>query len=333
MVNLSSKELVRRTLSLDPVPRTPFIPWLFTCAAKLEQVSIQTMLNSPNDLAKSIEHAQQLFGYDAVVSIFDSTIEAEACGCKLDWQGEDGAPEVVTPLLQFEEAIDQIDIPTIEKMGRFPVVMEATKRLNFTLGRTVAIAGVVTGPLTLSNKLTGEDIVQKLENNPDWAAKVLNIAGKIIAKVCRSYCEWQMDIIVIADELLARLKPALLNQMVPYLQPAWNITRFYMAHPVVLTGEQHNGGDIFILGADGVVAGSSGPPDADVQRRNSCRGLAIPRSILMGSREEISKAVITHLIHEPKERSFITTEWEVPYNTPVENLHELMQVLPQLSSR
>ena len=92
----TSKEMVRALLSGAPVSRPPFIPYMASAAARFMEVLVQRMFTDPTTLANSLQSAQRLFKYDAIVVLFDPTLEAEACGCGLAWE-EDASPAVVSP--------------------------------------------------------------------------------------------------------------------------------------------------------------------------------------------------------------------------------------------
>ena len=330
MAKISSKELVRRCLCRSQPPIPPFIPWVCSFAAKLEQISVQKMFTSSTLLAKALEGAQKLYGYDAVVNIFDPTLEAEACGCTIAWGGEQDLPQVVSHPLAEGARCEEVDISEIEKRGRLPVVLETTKRLAVTMGQSVALVGVVTGPLTLAAHLKGADIAGELETNPEGTNEALDLAGKVIVKICRLYCELNVDMIVVADRLLTKVNPSLICKIAPYLRPIWNITRFYCAYPVILAGECTDvlqGEAIIGLGADGIAV-SSLPfltLAAKAQERKSCLGVTIPLSMILGKEADISSNLASYLPSEPVGHHFITTEWEIPFDTRVENMHELMR--------
>lgn len=137
-------------------------------------------------LARALQNAQKLFGYDAVVFSFDPPLEAEACGCSINWGKESDLPSV--PRLIDLQAVAQTDISDIEKRGRLPVVLEAARRLKVLLGRTVAQVGAVTGPLTLATCLSGVGI-EKLGEGSEEVKGVLRLAGQVTLRVCKAYCE------------------------------------------------------------------------------------------------------------------------------------------------
>ncbi len=328
MVSQTSKEIVRRVFSFGSVPRTPFIPWVCTFAAKLEQVSIQRMLTSSDVLAKALQNAQKLYGYDGVVNIFDPTLEGEACGCHITWGEKDGLPSVVSHPLAGGIPCEEIDASGIEKRGRLPIVLEATKRLSITTGKTVALVGVITGPLTLAAQLKGCDIITELEANPEETGKVLDLAGKVAANICRSYCELNVDLILIAEELLGRVKSNSLGNIASCLRPVWNVARFYSAYSMILTKSPQKQ-NIFALGADGVVLDSLALQsfgNIAIEKRR-CLGMAIPLSVFLSKPTDIVNNVKTCLCQKPSGPFFLTSAWEIPFNTPVENMHQLMHAL------
>lgn len=127
---LTSKQLIQRLFTQETLPRIPFIPWIFTHAAKLEQIPVSQMFRDPNQYARAIQNAQKLYGYDAIVNVFDPSLEAEACGCPITWGNDYELPSVSAHPLSYTNQIPEIDISDIEKKGRLPVVLEATQRIE-----------------------------------------------------------------------------------------------------------------------------------------------------------------------------------------------------------
>ena len=252
---INSKELVSRLFELRAMPRTPFIPWVCSLAAQLEQIQVKAMLSDAGLLSRALLNAQKLFGYDAIVNILDPSLEAEACGCRIDWDEEEALPEVISHPLSEGATIDDLDFIDFEKRGRLPVVLEATKRLNIIKGKEIAIIGMITGPLTLARHLKGESFTDILTQDVDEAAEIISTAGSVSLKLCRTYCEVGVDAIVIAEEMLGQVNQAIYQEVASSLRSIWNVSRFYNVHSLVLSKgcrEEHVE-PILDLQADGVV--------------------------------------------------------------------------------
>ena len=114
----SSRELVKGLFQLRELPKAPIIPWLCSFAARLEQVQPEEMLSDAGTLSRSLINAQKLFGYDAIANIFDPSLEAEACGCRIDWNEGEGLPGVVSHPLEEGATIEGLDLADFEKRGR-----------------------------------------------------------------------------------------------------------------------------------------------------------------------------------------------------------------------
>src|SRR3972149_7483653 len=97
MAGRSSKELVRDLFQLRELERVPFIPWVCSFAAQLEQIPVEAMLSDAGLLSRSLLNAQALFRYDAIANVFDPSLEAEACGCAIDWSQGGGLPRGASP--------------------------------------------------------------------------------------------------------------------------------------------------------------------------------------------------------------------------------------------
>ena len=324
--SVSSREMVRKVFFGNMLDWVPFMPWVCIHAARLEQLSVPKMLNDPLLLARALENAQKLYGYDMVVNIFDSTIEAEACGCPIKWTSDKELPSV-----EGHHPIDNLsegDISNIKNKGRLPAVIEATKRLKITLGRTVAIASVVTGPFTLASHLKGHNVIDDLDNDPEPAKNIVELAGKVCLEVCKSYCELELDLIVLAESVMPRLPTRYLPFALSVLKPVVNVIRFYNSLPLLLANGCNKESLKLLtnMEVDGMVVDSNIEADVRQQQVRCVVGRTIPSSVLEGAKERLLAHIENHLKGD-RRGVFISTEWQVPYDTPPENIHEIIRAI------
>ncbi len=330
---MTSKELVKGMFKGDRAGKVPFIPWLSSFAARLEQITPERMFGDPGLLAKATRNAQQLYGHDAVVSIFDPSLEAEACGCTLAWAGG-GAPSVISHPMVEGIGVDEIDPSQLIKKGRVPIALEATRQLKLTIGERVAVVAVVTGPLTLAEHLMGGSVHDTLSQDPGKAEKAVSFAARVARELCTRYCELNVDAVAVADEHLGELKPELIRKVGSRLTPIWNITRFYRISSVILTrnAKKEQAEAICGMGADGVVLGTSLSSGDVVRRANQRIGFALPLAVLSGQESDFEGRLSQCLPQTSAAYDFWTTEWDVPADTPVQNMYNLAQVMKRLST-
>lgn len=332
-----SKVLVRRLFSASTLPRIPFIPWVYSHCARLEQVSVRTMVTDPEQLSKALKNAQKLYGYDAVVCPFDPSLEAEACGCALAWQSDNELPRVVSGL----PAVVQADtypsyVSELSRMGRLGIVLEAMRRLRIVLAQKVALVAVVTGPVSLAQLLLGRDITQELIERPDNAKMVLSMSSQVALKVCKLYCELQPDVVAVADDLVLCLPPKHLGMVASLFQPIGNIARFYNVWPVLVTKVQSNTGLEVVanLNMDGAVIGGMASP-AEIRQlinKGLVIGIGLPSSMLTGSKKELNSLIAYYMEVSRRQKFFLSTECEFPYETSPEVIHDLVKTVATFSA-
>lgn len=325
---LTSKQLVRGVFECADLPRLPFIPWVFTHAARLEQTPLRRMFNDPTQYVKCLQNAQRLYGYDAIVSCFDSSLEAELCGCPVTWKGDYETPAVSPhPTGDFKQITD-IEAGNIGKSGRLKTVIESFRRINMVSGTKMAMAAVITGPLALTASLMGRNLSQDLAEHPAETEKAIDAAAGFLLKVIQGYCQLEPDIIAVAD----RVMPLLPVSQFPWLQsvfsPILNTIRFYNASSILLPGEcsPDNLAKLVDLGFDGIVAS-----EVDFTTWNEIKdgracilGKAIPCRLLTSSQKELQEYLEAHISGKFERGVFLTTDWEVPADTPPDNMHLAM---------
>ena len=327
----TSRELVRGLFEGKDTASIPFIPWISSFAAQLEQVPVSKMLSDAGLLSRALINSQKLFGYDAIINVFDPSLEAEACGCRINWSDGGVLPEVISHPLNEGVSVEELNVSGFEKKGRLPVVIDATKRLHIIKGKEVAIACLVTSPLTLAVHLKGKSVLDDLNQGKEEATEIVETTGSIVLKLCRIYCEIGIDLIVIVDEMLGQTSSEVIQTMASPLKSIWNVVKFYDVHSLLLTKDCTDKliEPIFNLQAEGVaVSGdfSYTKLKETAQRYNSCFARTIPLSSLSGTVTRVGDSTIDCLSKREK-GLFLSTEWDVPYTTDVNNMHEIMRVI------
>jgi len=322
----TSKERVKKVFSGVKPSFVPFMPWVCIHAARVEQLPLQKMLSDSSLLARSLQSAQKLYDYDMGINIFDPTIEAEACGCAVQW-----ADDRELPVFKNHLPIDQISegvILSLRNRGRLPVVLEATKRLKISLGRTVAIAGVVSGPFAVASHLIGHPILGDLETNPEGTKNIIELAGKVCLEVCKSYCDLDLDLMGLADSVLPQLPVRYLPLALSVLRPLVNVIRFYDSVPILLAhGCTKDSLELLTkMEVDGMVVDGGIELELREKLPQGVVGKAIPLPLLQGPKEKLI-AHIQDCLKGDWRGLFISTDWQVPYDTPPENMHAIMRTI------
>jgi uroporphyrinogen-III decarboxylase len=328
---ITSKRLVRGAFESADLPRLPFIPWIFTHAARLEQIPVRRMFADPTQYTKCLQNARKLYGYDAIVGGFDTSLEMEICGYPVSWRGDYEVP-ATSPRPEFGyERLKDINVENATRTGRFGTVIESLRRIKLVSGQDLALSAVVTGPLTLMALLTGRDPLKDLTEKPEETIKTIEAAAGFLLKVVQVYCQLELDIIVIADRLIAVLPAAHLSRLQSVLSPIINMVKFYNTFSVLLPGEtpSDNIADLTDLGFDGMVTpGIDAGTWHEIKGGRSCvLGKAIPARVLNSGPGELQAYLEKNLPEHTETGVFITTDWEVPPETPPDNIHLVMRMI------
>lgn len=340
MIQVSGgRALVRSTLRGRTPPRPPLIPFVHSLAARLAQISTRAMAHDPTLMANSLAQAQALFGYDAITVGFDETVAAEACGCKVEW-AED-RPQVCSHL--WKEA-NVPEAHAVAQRGRVPVVVEVVRRLRSILGETAALIGVVQGPWTLACHLYGPDFSRDWAGDAPDPADCLVLASRVGVTIARLFGEARVDALLVMESsrlpgtAVARSgdRPQQLNALRGTYRPLWNVARFYNAPGILVLREHQPAGlaELTALGATALALGQVGhAADEAWPNARVVPGRAISAAALAGSPTTVAAAIDKVASSAPASPWFLTTEWEVPTDTPPENLHAAVAAVRAFDSR
>jgi uroporphyrinogen-III decarboxylase len=255
----------------------------------------------------------------------------ELCGCPVKWMNDYETP-AASPAPGFDfNRLKDIDVEAVGKTGRFGTVIESLRRVSMVSGQNLALAAVVTGPLTLAAGLTGRDPIKDFTDNPDEAKKGIESAVVFLLKVVQVYCQLEPDIIAVADKPVPALPTEHLSWLESTLSPIINTVRFYNSFSVLLTGEMppDSLSGLIDLGFDGIVAAGIDVATWNEIKggRRCCLGKAIPSHVLASPKNELQGYLDANFSGGSERGVFLTTDWEVPPDTPSENINLVMQTL------
>jgi uroporphyrinogen decarboxylase len=283
------------------------------------------MYSDPTTLANSLQACQRLFHHDGVVVLYDTTLEAEACGCPVTWP-EGRHPTIASPLAGSATELATLDPSGIEGRGRVPIVLEAARRLKDTIGRDVALLGAITGPITLAGHLTG----QSWDTMPGGETEALvRLWEKIALALARAYAEMLLDAIIVIDHGLGASGPESAPAIRDAVKTLSNLARFYDVPVIIHAGavDERALPQLSELDVEGFSVAYQ--PDQAALTGSSVRvlGLGLPAAALTGSAEDAARSVQEMTSRDNGPRFFVTSEAEVPPETPAANLHSVVQAL------
>lgn len=144
------------------------------------------------------------FGFESAVVPFDLCVEAEALGCRIDFQPDVDAflPPVVSeplPIEVLENRLAPIIPQDVAQAGRIPLVAEALNRLKAGVGREVAIGAWIPGPFTLAWQLFGSDAW--LASIDDWTKPqpALRVLSEFLERVAVHYRQSGADFLTVHE--------------------------------------------------------------------------------------------------------------------------------------
>jgi uroporphyrinogen decarboxylase len=177
---MTSLERVIAAVKFQESDRVPVIAQVFAHAAALAGVRVGDYVRDGETLARCQLEALRRYGYDAVFSVMDVSVETEAAGSRLRFP-TDRYPEVEQYALDGKDDWSALTVPDPNRAGRMPEMLKALALLRGELGNGTLIVGCVTGPFTLTTQLLGIeaalylaiDDAPRLEGLMDFATQVI----------------------------------------------------------------------------------------------------------------------------------------------------------------
>lgn len=218
---MTGKERVLKTLSFEPVDRTPWVPYAGVQTAKLIGVDAETYLKSTDHIVEGIKKAYELYQPDGLPIVFDVQMEAEALGCTLKWS-KDNPPAVDKHILE-EKELSELTLPK-ETDGRYPIALEAARRLVAELGDKVALYALICGPFTLALHLKGTGLFSDMIKHKEKADELMAFCNEVCKDLARMYATTGVDIIAVVDPMTSQIAPKQYERFVK--EPTTELNRY-----------------------------------------------------------------------------------------------------------
>ena len=174
--SLSSRQLVARALAGDPTPRPATGPLAVHYCARLAGVSVRQYTTDPRVLADCVVRYYDRFRPDAVWLSADTWVTAQAMGAAVAFVSDDqplggtGAPAICTPA-----DIARLPPPAPASQGRWPLMLEALRRIRVALGEEVFLVACFDQyPFSLACALMGlEQVMLRLVDEPQLVTALM----------------------------------------------------------------------------------------------------------------------------------------------------------------
>jgi MtaA/CmuA family methyltransferase len=178
-------------------------------AVLLTRANMEDALKDPTLLYEAMRFTVEEMELDFYCLIADLSLEAEACGCQLQFSDRD-VPIVVSHPLQESGAPEDLRVPDPQRDGRMPVFLETMRLLKRESG--MLKTAVVIGPFTLATHLRGTEVYLDTAMDPETVNLVLGYCTQVIIVYAEALIEAGADMILIAEPAGSQLSPVAYDQ-------------------------------------------------------------------------------------------------------------------------
>ena len=211
-MQMNGKDVLLRAIRNETTERPAWVPFVGCHGGALIGAGADDYLRSPELIVQGLLKADELYRPDGLPVVFDLQMEAEILGCDLLW-ASDGPPSVATHPLA--NGLPLADLPEVTAdAGRFPIVMEALRRVKAEIGDRVALYGLICGPFTLALHLLGNNIFLEMFDNPEGIRELTAHCAEVGKRTADAYLENGADVIAVVDPMISQISPEHFEQFV-----------------------------------------------------------------------------------------------------------------------
>ena len=190
-------------------------------AVLLTDKSMRDALSNPKLLFEAMKFTIAKMDLDVFCLIADMSLEAEACGCQIQFHDKN-LPTVISHPVKTSDDVMKLKVPDPYRNGRMPVFLETMKLAKDSY--TILKIAVIIGPFTLASHLSGKEIYLDIRKNPEKVQLLLNYCQKVIVAYGQALIEAGADMIIIAEPIGSQLSPAAFKEFSqPYTKKIINM--------------------------------------------------------------------------------------------------------------
>ncbi len=300
---ISSGKLFKDLFKGRELKILPFVPLAHELAAKVGQLDPRLIWTDPAAIVNSFLSVKDLCGFNALTTSINLS----------GWQAD---------LLPGGDC-DSIDKLTQE---RAVVVLDVTKRLKHMLKGSAVIGSISAGPLTLAAGVNGDTAWE------DAGEKFLAARDQLL-QIVKSMGESRIDFFIL-HETSSVLPESAVSEYLEQARPLWNALRYYDVQPVLAFKEVHPGLVESLATEVSGIAFTGNYFELDLEwlssiseQKKVCIGLPLPQEVFEG-RMDIVETILSQVMeHFKRRRVFLLPEVEIPGETDLKKIQELMQML------
>ncbi len=324
--------LIKQAMSLQPVERVPWVPFVGVHGGYLIGVDAEQYLKSSQNMILGLTKAIELYKPDGIPVSFDLQLEAEILGCKLNWAKEN-PPAVVSHPLAEGVQLSSLKLPTA-KDGRIPIVLETTRELR-AKNPELALYGLITGPFTLALHLLGTEIFMKLFEDPEYVMEVMDFCTQVAVNYSEMLIDAGCDVIAVVDPMTSQIDPLSFETYVtPYVSRIFDFIRKKqkLSSFFVCGHAQQNIEAMCDCRPDNVSIDENIPlefvKEIALSKKISFGGnMKLTVVLLMGDADDAKQDALSCLDLGGKQGFILAPGCDLPMQTPVENLKAVSELV------
>jgi uroporphyrinogen decarboxylase len=201
---MNSLERVATALQHKEADRVPAAPLVCGASRRVYGVSYAEWAQDGEMAAKCMLQAQELIGYDGMLTLVDLSVEAADFGQEMVYPLEDTPhPNYNNPLIKSPD--DYLKIPRIdfEKSPRMKEMVKYCEILMNERGSTVPVMGFIYGPLGILSMMRGaERLFMDCMKHPELVIKAEEVITEVLVDFTKAMAKTGVHAIVF-DTLFA----------------------------------------------------------------------------------------------------------------------------------
>jgi uroporphyrinogen decarboxylase len=283
-------------------------------------------------IAEAQIKAKELFGHDNVMSPWGClTIEAEAFGCKIE--KKDKYPHIVERSVASEEDVKNLRILNPYKDGRMPLVLDSLKILSYRIGEHTPVIGMVCSPFLVASEIRGlQKFLMDTLTKPDFVHEILEIVTSGCVEYAKAMSEQGVFAIMIENAYMNRTfldpkncKEFIVNYTKKLVEEIRECNLYVIEHNcserLYVDMELELEPDILNLSIDNLSEIRKLVPDICVMG-----SVDHANTMLNGTQSDVSEEAKSCLKEGGKKGFILSTECEIPFSAPLENIRTLYDV-------